>query len=284
MIPEVHNAIGIHYLESQHDYKVAIHEFQEAKQASPGWLYPRHNLALAYIENGDYTATEREYRNAIATEPLQPYLYYNLGLLLHRMNRRADAKVAYQRALDIYSKTVSELRVRATEWRNDLPVESALAAKRAGVYEKGSSEVLNARGALMETAHDMKNARIDYHNALRIDPDLCPARDNLAALQEREAELREKSSVSSDALKQLDENLDRPACSSFFPSLLMRARLERKAARFQRRAPTSQVFINCFHPTRRRSAAWRPWMRPKGSSSRRQACSAKLSRFRQSPC
>jgi tetratricopeptide (TPR) repeat protein len=141
---------------------------------------------LHNLENGDYTAAEREYRNVIATEPLQPYLYYNLGLLLHRMNRRADAKVAYQRALDIYSKTVSELRVRATEWRNDLPLESALAAKRAGVYEKRSSEVLNARGALMETAHDMKNARTDYQNTLSIDPDLCPARDNLAALQERE--------------------------------------------------------------------------------------------------
>jgi tetratricopeptide (TPR) repeat protein len=234
IIPEVHNAIGIHYLESQpKDYDVAIREFQEAKRASPGWMYARHNLALAYIENGDYTAAEREYRDAIATDPLQPYLYYNLGLLLHRMNRRASAKTAYQNAWDNYGMTVARLRVRAAEWKDDLPKESALAARRADVYEKSRAEVLNARGALFAGGREYKSAREDYRHALTIDPDLCPARNNLAALEQTLAERKNKSSVSSEALQDLTENLNHAACANFFPSLLMRARLE-----VRRKAPT----------------------------------------------
>jgi len=228
-LPEVHNAIGIHYLESRPaDYPAAIREFQAAKQASPGWVYPRHNLALAYIENGDYRAAEREYRDAIATDPLQPYLYYNLGLLLHRMNRRAEAKTAYQQALDSYDQVISRLNARVAEWKNDLPKESFLAATRTGVFEKGRAEVLNARGALRAIGHDIKGARNDYQMAIALNPDLCPARDNLAALEETLAERSNKGSVSPDALQELNENLSRKSCSTFFPSLLRRGRLEQK--------------------------------------------------------
>ena len=119
-IPEVHNALGIQYLESTpKDYGKAIDEFQDAKKRSPGWMYPRHNLALAYIERGDFGAAEREYRAAIATDPLQPYLYYNLGLLLHRMNRLNEAKGLYSKRWTLTTLAIDKLQARAEEWRKE---------------------------------------------------------------------------------------------------------------------------------------------------------------------
>jgi tetratricopeptide (TPR) repeat protein len=242
-IPELHNAIGIYYLESRNkDYREAIREFGEAKSASPGWMYPRHNLALAYIENGDYTAAEREYREAIASNPLQPYLYYNQGLLLHRMNRRADANAAYDKALDVYKNTIAELRAHAAEWRSVSPDEAVLAERRAQIYEKGRAEVMNARGALLASEGREKPARQDYLGAIEADPDLCPARDNLAAMEQAAAERRNKTAVSDVAVQKLNENLARPSCASFFPSFLMRARLKQKSGDFSgARADFSEV-------------------------------------------
>jgi tetratricopeptide (TPR) repeat protein len=72
-IPDVENALGNTYLEAQaKDYALAAEHFRNAKRASPGWLYPRHNLALAYIEQGKYSEAETEYRDAIAMGSPQP--------------------------------------------------------------------------------------------------------------------------------------------------------------------------------------------------------------------
>jgi tetratricopeptide (TPR) repeat protein len=228
IIPEVHNAIGIYYLESIKDYDQAIREFTEAKKASPGWIYPRHNLALALIEKGDYAAAEREYREAIATQSQQPYVYYNLGLLLHRMNRRSAAKDAYQKAWSVYQDIISELRTRAADWQDRLRDEALVARQRIDVYDTNRAEVLNAWGILLASGRDAKGAREKYHEALAINGDLCAARDNWAQLEQSAALGRDRNAVSTDALDLLDQNLARSACAGFHPSLLQRARLRLK--------------------------------------------------------
>jgi tetratricopeptide (TPR) repeat protein len=228
IIPEVHNAIGVYYLESiPKDYDQAIREFREAKKASPGWMYPRHNLALAFIEKGDYTQAEREYREAIATQPLQPYLYYNLGLLLHRMNRRSEAKDAYRRAWDMYGETIGELQRRAADWQSPLPEDAALTRQRVDIFGVNRAEVLNAWGILLATNREIQGARRKYRDALAINANLCAARDNWAQLEQSSAERKDRNAVSKEALDLLDRNLTLPACAGFHPSLLQRARLRR---------------------------------------------------------
>jgi tetratricopeptide (TPR) repeat protein len=229
VIPEVHNAIGIYYLESAHkDYDKAISEFTEAKKASPGWMYPRHNLALALIEKGDHAKAEREYREAIASQPKQPYVYYNLGLLLHRMNRRSEAKDAYQQAWKVYLETIGELRTRAADWQNRLPGDAALAQQRADVYDTNRADVLNAWGILLGSSRDVDGARQKYQDALAINGDLCAARDNWAQMEQTIEERKDRNAVAKRALDLLDQNLIRTACVAFHPSLLRRARLRRK--------------------------------------------------------
>jgi tetratricopeptide (TPR) repeat protein len=236
VIPEVYNAIGIYYLESTTQnraqamdaYSEAIRAFREAKRLSPGWMYPRHNLALALIERGEYAAAEREYRQAIANQPLEPYVYYNLGLLLHRMNRKSEAITAYEEALKAYKSTAKELEARATDWQGRWPDDAALARQRMDVYNINSADVLNAWGILLASKRDLE-ARVKYYRALRINSDLCAARDNWAQFEQSVEEHRDPKAVSKGAMSLLNANLERPGCSAFYPSWLQRAKLRRRS-------------------------------------------------------
>jgi tetratricopeptide (TPR) repeat protein len=194
-IPETQNALGIAYLENApRDIDKAIRAFQDAKAQSPAWMYPRTNLALAYIENGDYSAAEREYLEAIAKRLSTPQLYYNYGLLLHRLNRRREAEAAYKKAEAAYDQVTGELEKRAKDWeerkgedKKMLAAEGSLARSRAAIYRKNKSEVYNAWGALLVSEHDNRRAREMYTKALSANPDHCPARENLSRLEDSAA-------------------------------------------------------------------------------------------------
>lgn len=215
-IPEVNNSLGIFYLEGQQkDYYKAIEEFKKAKKFSPGWMYPRHNLALTYIERGEYASAEQEYREAITVDRLQPALYYNLGLLYHRLNRRSEADATYKKAIEIYGATLTELQARADEWkgRTELKREVENLDKRIRVFERNRAQVLNAWGALV-ALRSADDARQKYEEALKADPKLCAARDNMAQLV-------------TDQRKRRDlfiENMK--LCPDFWPSTLKLARME----------------------------------------------------------
>jgi tetratricopeptide (TPR) repeat protein len=75
-----YNALGVAYLQEGLTTEAAA-EFQKAiDHDSPAWTYPRHALALTYLETGDYTAAQGKYREAIAKAGGQQtgYLHYNL--------------------------------------------------------------------------------------------------------------------------------------------------------------------------------------------------------------
>lgn len=209
-IPEIDDAMGIYYLESKEkNYARAAEHFRSARQLAPRWMYPRHNLALTYTEQGDYAAAEREYRDAISLEPYQPYLYYNLGLLLHRTNRRKEAKAAYGHALDAYKDATEALRRRSTEWGNEFPEESRVALARAEVFARNQGEALNAMGALLQTEGDNRGAIGYYRNAAQVNPDLYPARHNEAVLTQKQFEESNAAGVSDAAVRLYEENLRR---------------------------------------------------------------------------
>jgi tetratricopeptide (TPR) repeat protein len=151
-----------------------------------------------------------------------------LGLLLHRVNRKAEAATTYQKSLIAYRQTISELESHAVDWKNRLPDDAAQAHLRASIFAINQAEVLNAWGILLASDGKAKEAREKYRRALDLNPDLCAARDNWAQF-EQTVEERKKGSVPGMALSLLDVNLARPACADFHPSLLRRAALRWKA-------------------------------------------------------
>jgi tetratricopeptide (TPR) repeat protein len=143
-----YNALGIAYLE-QAQYGKAIPAFRDAVRRAQHWSYPLHNAALAYVETGDYKSAIKAYQDAIRLTPQYSYLPYNLGLVYQRLNRRKDAEAAYQKARSL---------------------------------APDSPEPYNALGTLKASEGKRDDAEKLYRESLQKNPNLLPARHNLALL------------------------------------------------------------------------------------------------------
>jgi tetratricopeptide (TPR) repeat protein len=170
------NALGIAYLEQAPrdavKFSLAIAAFQDAIRLAPHWVYPRHNLALAYAERGQYDLAIRAYRDAMRVGPNYSYLPYNLGLLYQRLNRLNDAEQSYRDALGIaQSARDSGIRPAAPgQWREGADIHNAL----------GSIESARSGGRHRD------NAEKFYRQALLDDDRSHAARHNLALLLSRD--------------------------------------------------------------------------------------------------
>ena len=109
-----YNALGIAYLEqvslSVRNFEYASAAFQDAISRAPYWAYPRHNLALALTQRGEFQRAAAEYRGAMDVGPYYSYLPYNLGLLYQQIADFPQAKAYYRKALEIAGKRC-ELRL-----------------------------------------------------------------------------------------------------------------------------------------------------------------------------
>ena len=218
---ESHNLLGISYLE-QGEYERAEAEFRAATEKARYWGYPRHNLALALVEHGSYGEAERVYREAIATTPVgemfhaklnscfakrrvlvgaRPYLYYNLGVLLQRLNRLGEARTqfclaeaSFRLSLDILKAQGAVLPptraiaaqtnpVDGTKSAEDFEVE--LATKRAIAALRNLGDVKNSQGVLLQMRGKRKQAAVQFKEALDANPGLLAAKYNWAQLREK---------------------------------------------------------------------------------------------------
>jgi tetratricopeptide (TPR) repeat protein len=170
-----YNALGVVYLEEGLTDQ-ALNEFDQAirHETSP-WTYPEHDLALTYIEKGDYVEAENIYRNAIdKADKLEKtgYLHYNLGLLEHQLGQKKEAHQEYDTALKIFLDQMAE-----EEARN--------ATDRAARFKQNAAWAYNAIGALCKSEGKSKEAEQAYLNSLKMNPDLPAAQRNLELLRGR---------------------------------------------------------------------------------------------------
>ena len=189
-----YNALGIAYLEqiasNQANFDLSVRAFHDAIRFAPDWVYPRHNLALAYGERGDYAAAIRTYQEAMRLAPHYSYLPYNLGLLHQRLNDWPQAARYYKLA-----RKVTERNRPA----------------RAGARWVERSEIWNALGTLEAGRDHTAKAESLFRKALQDDPESTNARQNLALLLSRNGQ-------SVEAEKHWKENLQ--ADPAHLPSLL----------------------------------------------------------------
>jgi tetratricopeptide (TPR) repeat protein len=169
-----YNALGVAYLQQGLTTEAAA-EFQKATEHdSPTWTFPRHDLALTYLETGDYAGAQEKYREAIARAGDQQtgYLHYNLGLLAHELGKRKEAQTEYETALKLFQDQMAR-----EEGRN--------APERAVVFKNDAAEAYNALGALWAAEGKRKRAAEAYEQSLKLNPGLAAARSNLDLLQGR---------------------------------------------------------------------------------------------------
>lgn len=75
--------------------------FQKATQIVPGEGIYWSAIAIYYFQNGNYTEA---FDNIIKATTLQPDMsenWYNLGILYERCNQPEEAKIAYNKVLEI---------------------------------------------------------------------------------------------------------------------------------------------------------------------------------------
>ena len=191
---ETHNLLGIAYFE-QERLGDAEKQFREAIRLAPYWGYPRHNLALTLVEHGAYGEAENTYREAIAMTPLgeqfkddenacfagkrrlivaRPYLYYNLGVLLQRVNRLGEAQTAYCLAAASFRMRLARLGTNGgldEKWREAARINLA--------------DVQNSEGVLFQMRGKRKQAEAQFKRALEGNPGLLAAKFNLGRLKEK---------------------------------------------------------------------------------------------------
>ena len=225
---ESHNLLGISYLE-QGEYERAEAEFRAATEKARYWGYPRHNLALALVEHGSYGEAERVYREAIATTPVgemfhdklnscfakrsvlvgaRPYLYYNLGVLLQRLNRLGEARTqfclaeaSFRLSLEILKAQGAVLPTTRAIAAQTNPVdgkksaedfEVELATKRAIAALRNLGDVKNSQGVLLQMRGKRKQAETQFTEALEANSGLLAAKYNLGKLKEKKEPAKAK--------------------------------------------------------------------------------------------
>jgi tetratricopeptide (TPR) repeat protein len=224
---ESHNILGIAYLDLA-KYPEAESQFELAARMAPHWAYPRHNLALAYIEHGNYSAAENEYREAIRWTPVgekvrsdksnpcfhgqtvmvsaRPYLYYNLGVLLQRLNRLADAQKEFCMAEVSFRYRMQLLNPGGDQ--ND-PYLVKLAKLRAAAAQINLADVNNSLGVLFEARGKNARAMAQFEEALSNNPELTAASFNIARLKANRALARHDPAAAKQSFQQV---LNLPVC------------------------------------------------------------------------
>lgn len=138
----------------QGDNQRALQSFLRANHAAPGQPAILSWIGVLYKERGDYVQAERAFRDTLRIAPANGEAWCNLGETLYLMNRKDEAKVAFDRAV---------------------------------AAEPGRSVVLSRAAHFFEITHDIDKARSFAERASAIDP-----ADIVARLTLIELDLREK--------------------------------------------------------------------------------------------
>jgi tetratricopeptide (TPR) repeat protein len=134
---------------------------------------------------GDNAAAEAAYRAAIQRTPQHPYLYYNLGILLQRINRRSEAEALFLAAIQRFEEQTQAYRQRAASLSADNPeakAEAVLDLQEAETAVRNEGEAYNALGALWQAEGKASKAKRGYETALQQNASLYAAQYNLGVL------------------------------------------------------------------------------------------------------
>ena len=173
----------------------AVAQWRAALQEMPGVVEWRSQLAFALADEAaaaqppdgaKLSEAERMLREIAREEPELPAAQVNLGNVLERLGRQAEAIAAYREALRLDPHhDVALINLAA------LHVAQGARREAEGVYlsainaDPQAAEPHARLAALLERRSDLDNAVGEYRRAVALDPDLAWARNNLGYLLER---------------------------------------------------------------------------------------------------
>ena len=220
----VHLELGRAY-ESEGNFDAAVNEYQKSidacKRGGPfasGIKIPKaqeaeshRRMAGALDRLGSFEQAEAHYRSALALSPNNAKVWNDAGYSYYLQGRLADA----ERSL----KTAEKLEPHNPRIQTNLGLALAAAGKTdealAALSKAGGPAAGNANLAyLLASLGKTEEARKHYHAALRLQPEMAPAREALARLDAKDvqdARSTQMATIPSRAAATTDSGIQRVA-------------------------------------------------------------------------
>jgi Flp pilus assembly protein TadD len=165
------------------DVAGATEQFRAITALMPDYARGHLNLANMLVSAQDFDGAERELREALRLQPDNVQALTQLGALLATRARTSEAVAPLTRAVEIDS---GHTGARTTLIRVLLAEQRASEAERHArtlVNVAGDAEAHNFLGAALASQGRFEEASQEFAAALRLNPDMVEARNNLARAQ-----------------------------------------------------------------------------------------------------
>jgi tetratricopeptide (TPR) repeat protein len=175
------DALGTAWLRRGRADEAIVH-YREAVRIDPGFAEARSNLGSALERIGRTDEAVAEYREAIRIKPGAIKARVNLGYVLARTGKRDEALAQLREAVRLQPDDGRAHYYLANTLQSMNRLTEALAEyKDALAHTEGPSaaDVHNDYGVALAMAGRMNEARNEFREALRINPDFADAKANL---------------------------------------------------------------------------------------------------------
>lgn len=171
---------------------VAMKAFGELASHYPDSLFVHELLAEAYDLTSDSAAAEKEFARAVQVAPTEPGLNFDLGYVLWKEGRFADAAARFRRELVIDPHSNSSwYYLGAISLKLGQPTEALSCFQRALGSGNEYREAWIGLGEASEALHDFTAAESNFRKAISYFPDRVEPHYRLAQLLKRQNRLVE---------------------------------------------------------------------------------------------
>lgn len=175
---DLHNALGWTLFQEGRSIE-AVEEYERSIEINPSSAKAHNNLALALVDLGRLNDALGHFRQSVAIDP-KPEIYSDLGATLARLGQRSDARVAYQRALELDpSNTSANFNMAVLLTQSGALVDAEEHYRRAA-REKANAEAYNGLGYVLARQDRTDEAIAALRKAIAINPQFTAAHQNLA--------------------------------------------------------------------------------------------------------
>ena len=180
--PDVLDALGIQAVRENrlHD---AIPYYEAAAAARPGWAAPFVKLGLLYDRLGRMAEAMTQYERAVQADPAFAVAHDALGYALLRQDRFADAAAQFAEAIRLDPSMAESHASLGAALQGLGRLDASIAAYRRALefpVNAQSAQVRNSYGVSLAQRGLLREAAAEFREALRLDPSLQDARNNLA--------------------------------------------------------------------------------------------------------
>ncbi|WP_242393005.1 tetratricopeptide repeat protein [Anaeromyxobacter oryzisoli] len=188
----VHATLGL-ARERSGDVAAAAETYDRALRLDPANRFARRRLLRLALQSRDFLRAQHEAERLVADGPDVPEHHFLVALVADRQGRIADARRAYQKAIEVahgdYPEAYLNLGV-LERGAGDLAAARAAYAK-ALALKPAYPAAWNNLAAVEEAADDPKAAEADYRKALALDAGYAPGWLSLGQLLSRVGRLPE---------------------------------------------------------------------------------------------